>query len=110
MLRAGITDDEPCCWSSCWLVLLACVLAVAALAAEPSAAPVGLLAGGDPRSEGGGPGLVGSPLAMLLGVVALGLVTALADRQLLARLRRPLTAPLVGCAPQHQRTGYGTPI
>ena len=42
-------------------------MAVAALAAEPSAAPVGLLAGGDPRSDGGGPGLVGSPLAMLLG-------------------------------------------
>jgi hypothetical protein len=68
------------------VVLLACVLAVAALAAEPSAAPVGLLAGGDPRSEGGGPGLVGSPVAMLLGVVALGLVTALATA-VLARLR-----------------------
>jgi hypothetical protein len=67
-------------------VLLTCALAVAALAAEPSAAPVGLLAGGDPRSEGGGPGLVGSPLAMLLGVIALGLVTALATAAL-ARLR-----------------------
>jgi hypothetical protein len=67
-------------------VLLTCALAVAALAVEPSAAPVGLLAGGDPRSEGGGPGLVGSPVAMLLGVVALGLVTALATVAL-ARLR-----------------------
>jgi hypothetical protein len=67
-------------------VLLTCALAVAALAAEPSAAPVGLLAGGDPRSEGGGPGLVGSPLVMLLGVMALGLVTALATAAL-ARLR-----------------------
>lgn len=67
-------------------VLLTCALAVVALAAEPSAAPVGLLAGGDPRSEGGGPGLVGSPLAMLLGVIAVGLVTALATAAL-ARLR-----------------------
>jgi hypothetical protein len=67
-------------------VLLTCALAVTALAAEPSAAPVGLLAGGDPRSEGGGPGLVGSPLVMLLGVMALGLVTALATAAL-ARLR-----------------------
>jgi hypothetical protein len=66
--------------------LLACAMAVAALAAEPSAAPGGLLAGGDPRSEGDGPGLVGSPLAMMLGVMALGLVTALATAAL-ARLR-----------------------
>ena len=66
--------------------LLACAMAVAALAAEPSAAPVGLLAGGDPRSEGDGPGLVGSPLAMMLAVMALGLVTALATAAL-ARLR-----------------------
>lgn len=31
---------------------------------------------GDPRSEGEGPGIVGSPLAILLGVILLGLVTA----------------------------------
>jgi len=66
--------------------LLACAMAVAALAAEPSAAPGGLLAGGDPRSEGDGPGLVGSPLAMMLGVMALGLMTALATAALV-RLR-----------------------
>ena len=67
-------------------VLLACALAIPALAAEPSAAPVSLLAGGDQRSEGGGPGLVGSPLAMMLGVMALGLATALATVALV-RLR-----------------------
>jgi hypothetical protein len=31
---------------------------------------------GDPRSEGSGPGLVGSPLLVLLGVVLIGLATA----------------------------------
>lgn len=44
-------------------------------AAEPSLTP-GFLQGGDPRSEGEGPGLVGSPLAILAGVVVLGLATA----------------------------------
>jgi hypothetical protein len=35
-----------------------------------------LIASGDPRSDGEGPGIVGSPLAILLGVVVLGLLTA----------------------------------
>ena len=55
--------------------------------AEPSLVPVEVLAGGDPRSEGGGPGLVGSPIVVLLGVVALGLGTA-AVTALIATLSR----------------------
>ncbi len=42
---------------------------------EPTAAPIEVLEGGDLRSEGEGPGLVGNPLLILLAVVALGLVT-----------------------------------
>ncbi len=53
-------------------------LATLAIGAEPSASPAALFEGGDPRSEGEGPGLVGSPLLILLGVVLLGLVTAVA--------------------------------
>jgi hypothetical protein len=45
------------------------------------------VAGGDPRSEGSGPGLVGSPLLILLGVVVIGLATA-AITALVARLAR----------------------
>jgi hypothetical protein len=55
------------------------VLATATLtmAAEPVASPVAVLLGGDPRSEGAGPGLVGSPLLVLAGVIGLGVATAL---------------------------------
>ena len=48
--------------------------AVAVTAADPTAAPV--IAAGDPRSDGAGPGLVGSPLLIMVGVVLLGLATA----------------------------------
>jgi hypothetical protein len=58
-------------------LLIVTLVAVTALAAEPSASPAGLLAGGDPRSGGGGPGLAGSPLGVLLAVIGLGLLTAL---------------------------------
>jgi hypothetical protein len=59
------------------------VLTAAAVAADPSAVPglepgtgsSGLLQGGDPRSDGVGPGVVGNPLLILLAVVALGLAT-----------------------------------
>ena len=44
------------------------VCASAALAASPSPEPIG----GDPRSSGQGPGLVGDPLFALLAVVAIG--------------------------------------
>jgi hypothetical protein len=42
--------------------------------AEPAASP-GIIGTGDPRSEGEGPGLVGSPVLIALGVLALGAVT-----------------------------------
>jgi hypothetical protein len=63
------------------------VLAVGAAAADPTAVPLEVLAGGDLRSEGEGPGLVGNPLLILLAVVGLGLVTA-AVTGLLVRLTR----------------------
>ena len=68
-------------------LLLAALLAWPTLAADPTATPGALLAGGDPRSEGGGPGLVGSPLGVLLAVVVLGVATALVT-VVLARLSR----------------------
>ena len=52
-------------------VVLATWLAVLALAAEPSASPG---SGGDPRSSGEGPGLVGEPLVAIAVVVVVGLV------------------------------------
>ena len=45
-------------------------LTMPALAASPSPSPG---AGGDPRSSGQGPGLVGDPLFALLAVVAIGM-------------------------------------
>lgn len=57
------------------VVALLVVLAVApavALAASPE--PV--VGSGDARSDGGGPGIVGSPVAIALGVVLLGVITA----------------------------------
>ena len=45
-------------------------LATSALAATPSPSPG---AGGDPRSSGQGPGLVGDPLVALLAVAAIGI-------------------------------------
>ena len=52
-------------------LLLASWLAATVLAAEPSASPG---AGGDPRSSGQGPGLVGEPLVALAVVAIVGLV------------------------------------
>lgn len=59
-----------------------------ALAASPSAAP----AGGDPRSAGEGPGLVGQPVLALLAVIAIALaavVLTTAYVRLTARSERP---------------------
>jgi len=56
--------------------------AVSASASSPSASSPpassspAIVEGGDPRSEGEGPGMVGDPLLVLLGVVLLGLATA----------------------------------
>ncbi len=57
------------------------LLAMATLGDDPTASPAataaGLLEGGDLRSGGAGPGVVGNPLLILGAVIALGLVTAL---------------------------------
>jgi hypothetical protein len=64
-------------------VLLAVTVPSAGVTPEPgpSTAPMpsptpGILDTGDPRSNGQGPGLVGSPFAVVLGVVALGVLAA----------------------------------
>ena len=51
-----------------------CALAATTLAASPTPAA----RGGDPRSSGQGPGLVGDPLFALLAVVAIGVVSVVA--------------------------------
>jgi hypothetical protein len=63
------------------------LLVTAVLGQDPSAIPSEVLEGGDLRSEGEGPGLVGNPLLILLAVAGLGLVTALLT-VLIARLAR----------------------
>ena len=55
--------------------LLWLTFVLAASAASPSPGPV---TGGDPRSSGQGPGLVGDPAFALLAVVTIGLVTVAA--------------------------------
>jgi hypothetical protein len=69
------------------VLLMAMVVLAAEPSALPSAVPGELLQGGDPRSEGEGPGLVGNPLLILGVVVVLGLVTAMVT-VILARLLR----------------------
>ena len=55
--------------------LVAWLLAAGAtLAASPSPEPIG----GDPRSSGQGPGLVGDPLFAVLAVVVIGVVSVVA--------------------------------
>ena len=68
--------------------LLLVLAAAPALGAEPSASPGGILEGGDLRSEGEGPGVVGSPLAILAAVVILGVATALVTLALVRLSRR----------------------
>lgn len=59
---------------------LSLVLVVAgawpALAAVPEVTAAPVIQAGDPRSDGAGPGIIGSPLAIIVGVVLLGLATA----------------------------------
>jgi hypothetical protein len=62
-------------WAALAGSLLIFVLAAGAIGAEPDPTPLDQLFGGDPRSEGAGPGIVGSPLLILGGVVLLGLAT-----------------------------------
>jgi hypothetical protein len=75
-----------------WLVV---ALPVAAATPEPIASPApqpsptpGFLDTGDPRSNGQGPGLVGSPFAVAFGVVLLGVVAA-GGTLLYVRLTQP---------------------
>jgi hypothetical protein len=70
-------------------VVLVGLVSLAVLGAEPTQAPRELLSGGDPRTEGGGPGIVGSPIGVLLGVVALGLATTLVTVVLARLAHRP---------------------
>ena len=65
-MRSAIATLVAALW---WLAL-----AASALAASPTPAP----AGGDPRSSGQGPGLVGDPLFALVAVVTIGLLTVVA--------------------------------
>lgn len=64
-------------------VAFAVALPVAGASPEPAASPPpelsatpGILDTGDPRSNGQGPGLVGSPFAVAFGVLALGVLAA----------------------------------
>lgn len=86
MNRAG-RDVVAVARVACVVGLAVLILSAAAIAAAPSAAPIDVLMGGDPRSDGAGPGIVGSPLLILIGVVVLGAGTALVTA-LLARLLR----------------------
>jgi hypothetical protein len=58
----------------------------------PIASPAAVIGSGDARSDGEGPGFVGSPVAIALGVVVLGATTAIGTIVLLrvngARRRR----------------------
>ncbi len=53
--------------------LMLAALGIIVLAAEPAPS---IVAPVDPRSDGQGPGLVGSPLGVALGVIFLGVVVA----------------------------------
>lgn len=66
------------------MAVLLLALSGVASAATPEPSIVGV---GDPRSEGEGPGLVGSPIVIALGVIGLGVVSAAAT-VLVIRLTR----------------------
>jgi hypothetical protein len=67
-------------------------IAIAPLAAaSPDPSPPA--AGGDPRSEGEGPGLVGQPLLAIGGVIGLGLLSAAATLAYVRLTDRPGSDP-----------------
>ena len=57
-------------------VLLSPVTTLAQAPATPAPSVAPVIGSGDSRSEGEGPGFVGSPVAIAVGVVVLGVVTA----------------------------------
>ena len=57
-------------------MLLAPAAVLAQAPATPAASLPPVIGSGDSRSEGEGPGFVGSPVAIAVGVVVLGVVTA----------------------------------
>jgi len=67
-------------------------LVAAALAASPEPSMAGV--GGDPRSNGQGPGLVGTPVLAILGVVAIAVVAIVATT-----IYVRLTGPAPGAGP-----------
>ena len=69
-----------------WVVLLSTSVAPAD-AQYPGASAQPVITTGDPRSDGGGPGLVGSPVQIAVGIVMLGLLT-IAGTTLVIRLTR----------------------
>lgn len=62
--------------------------AVVVHAQYPDASPDVPITAGDPRSDGGGPGLVGSPVEIALGIVFLGVVTVLGTTMVIRLTRR----------------------
>ncbi len=72
-------------------IVAACLVSLssghAVRAQYPGPSPASVVTAGDPRSEGEGPGLVGSPVEIALGVVVLGLVT-IAGTTVIVRLTR----------------------
>jgi len=75
------------------------VAVVAAASAEPSVAA----GGGDPRSNGQGPGLVGTPGLAILGVAAIGIVAIVATT-----IYVRLTTPHPGARTDRGASGRGT--
>jgi len=74
MLTAGLLVVGLACLAAAVIVsILPLLLSAAALGASPSPS---VAPGGDTRSSGEGPGLVGQPLVVALGVVLLGLASA----------------------------------
>ncbi len=70
--------------ASAWLLVSS---GPVARAQYPAPSPANVVTTGDPRSEGEGPGLVGSPVEIALGVVVLGLV-AVAGTAVVVRVTR----------------------
>ena len=84
--RRLLTWGAPLTGALALAVALTLASSLLVAGADPAATPA-VLVGGDPRSDGGGPGLVGSPLLVLAAVVVIGVTTALLTAAL-ARVSR----------------------